>query len=109
MMPTSPRLSRLRRVGYSDDDHDFSQYDLVDSAWSSTDDLNEEGAALMDEKDAQEALALLDHNKRTFKDARDRQHQVRSSNNLSPILSQRRTNWRRGPLDKKGKAASEAR
>ena len=60
----------------------------MDSAWSTTDDLNEEGAALMDEKDAQEALALLDHNKRTFKDARDRQHQVRSSNNLSPILGQ---------------------
>lgn len=70
MMPTSPRLSRLRRVGYSDDD-----YEVPNMTW-----WTQPGAAqMMDEKDAQEALALLDQNKRTLKDARDRQHQVRMS------------------------------
>ena len=63
-----------------DDDYEIPN-DLTDSAWHSTDDLNEEGAALMNEaeQDAQEALALLEKSKRTLKDARDRQHQVRMS------------------------------
>lgn len=63
-----------------DDDYEIPN-DLTDSAWHRTDDLNEEGAALMNEaeQDAQEALALLVKSKRTLKDARDRQHQVRMS------------------------------
>ena len=63
-----------------DDDYEVSE-DLADSAWSSTEDLNDEGAALVNEaeKECQEALALLDQTKRTLKDARNRQHQVRMS------------------------------
>ena len=58
------------QVGYSDDD-----YEVPNMTW-----WTQSGAAqMMDEKDAQEALALLDQNKRTLKDARDRQHQVRMS------------------------------
>ena len=51
------------------------------TAWMMDHELSEEGHALVTDakKDEQDALAMIDHGKRTLKQARSRQHQVRMS------------------------------
>ena len=63
-----------------DDDEDEDAYEDA-SAWVTYDDLNEEGMALMTEAqaEAETALAALQQSRRTLREARDKQHQVRMS------------------------------
>ena len=55
--------------------------DVYEDAMVTTDDLNEEGAALMiaAQEEAEQAMMALQQNRRTLREARDKQHQVRMS------------------------------
>ena len=63
------------------DDDDQQSDELDDLAMTATDDLNEEGQALMAaaQADAEMALAAVQNGRRTLREARERQQQVRLS------------------------------
>ena len=65
----------------------------VDAAWLAEQGMNEEGIAMMGEAEdeAQEALAAIQHGRRTLKEARARQHEVKMSRKYFKTSYQRGT------------------
>eukprot|EP00435_Cladocopium_sp_Y103_P019595 s2606_g4.t1 len=77
------RDANNRQSSWWVDENDDAGSEDYDTAWvaQAQKDLNDEGLALLGEaeEEAQEAMAMVEHGRRTLKEARQKQHQVRMS------------------------------